>query len=446
MNGVTINFKPSSKQYKALQYLQDDETLFCGYGGAAFSGKSYLACYWLTIMCVAFPGTAWGLGRKELTTLKKTTLLTLFKVFSECNITADRHYNYNQQSNIITFENNSQIFLIDMAYKPSDPLYTRFGGLELTGAAVDESAETQYKAIEILFTRLGRRNNHKYGLSKKLLETFNPSKDHIYRRYYKPYSEGKEKKGVVFVPALPKDNPSPEVDDYIKDIIATADKVTIQRLIYGNFEYDDDPTLLIDYQKLADIWTNEFVEEGEKYITADIARFGKDSTTIGYWNGWRLEEIHVYNKASITESSNIIKALATRKQVPMSQIIVDEDGVGGGVVDILKCKGFVNNSSPLKDPKTNKVDNFNNLKSQCYFHLAERINKSEVYVCDTEYADKLTEELEQVKQYNMDKDTKKMIIPKDKVKENIGRSPDFSDMMMMRSFFYYLKTFDYAIY
>ena len=89
------------------------------------------------------------------------------------------------------------------------------------------------------------------------------------------------------------------------------------------------------------------LKAGEKYITADIARFGKDSTTIGYWEGWRLEEIHVYNKASITESSNIIKALATRKHVPMSNIVVDEDGVGGGVVDILKCNGFVNNSRPM---------------------------------------------------------------------------------------------------
>ena len=184
----------------------------------------------------------------------------------------------------------------------------------------------------------------------------------------------------------------------------------------------------------------------KKYITADIARFGKDSTTIGYWNGWRLEEIHVYNKASITESANIIKALATRKQVPMSKIIVDEDGVGGGVVDILKCNGFVNNSKALEGAESGKADNFNNLKSQCYFNLAEKINSSKVYVAPTDYADKITEELEQVKQHNMDKDGKKMVLPKDKVKENIGRSPDFSDMMMMRAFFEYQRVFQFSIY
>src|SRR5690606_226950 len=148
---ITINFAPSIKQAKALEYLMDDETLFVGYGGAAFSGKTYLECYWVTIMSQAYPDTGWGLGRKELTTLKKTTLLTLVKVIDECNITPDRDCSYNQQYNIITFSNKSQIFLIDTAFRPSDPLYTRFGGLELTGAAIDESAETDYNAIKILF-------------------------------------------------------------------------------------------------------------------------------------------------------------------------------------------------------------------------------------------------------------------------------------------------------
>lgn len=35
----------------------------------------------------------------------------------------------------------------------------------------------------------------------------------------------------------------------------------------------------------------------------------------------------------------------------------------------------------------------------------------------------------------MDKDGKKQVIPKDKVKELLGRSPDYSDMLMMRCWF-----------
>lgn len=431
--GIEINFRPSKKQEKALDYLFDDTTLYIGYGGGAFSGKSYLLCYWLVIMCIGYPGTAWGLGRKELVNLKKTTLVTLFKVFDECNI-KKYHYTYNQQLNFIEFYNGSFIYLIDMAHKPSDPLYTRFGGLELTGAGVDESAENDKKSIDILFTRLGRRHNHKYGLKKKLLETFNPAKNHIYTRYYQPYSTKTESDNVKFVPALPKDNPSPEVDDYIKDIVSTGDKVTIERLINGNFDYDDDPSALIGFDNILNTFTNTFVEPGTKYITADIARFGRDKTVIGVWSGYRLFKVKSIPKSGLDEVKEELERLRVEHKIPLSNIIVDEDGVGGGVVDFMKCKGFVNNSSPIE--LKGKKENFKNLKSQCYFGISDRINSDQVLIiADGEDKAAITEELQYVKQKNMDKDGKKEVLSKDEIKEQLGRSPDYSDMIMMRYWF-----------
>lgn len=433
--GISINFTPSLKQYLAWERLSDTETLFIGYGGSAYSGKSYLLCYWLTSMCIAYPDTAWGLGRKALTTLKKTTLLTLFKVFNECNIKKDEHYNYNQQDNTITFYNGSVIFLIDTAYQPSDPLYTRFGGLELTGAAVDESAETHYDAIKVLFTRLGRRNNHKYGLKKKLLETFNPAKNHVYTRYYKPHKEGVELDQHVFIPALPSDNPSPDVEDYIRDIRATSDRVTIERLIEGNFEYDDDPAALMPFDAITNIFTNRHVESGERYITADIARFGADSTIIMVWDGWRVVKIFRFTKLDTVQVANNIKEIRIKYKVSIKNTICDEDGVGGGVVDQLKCKGFLNGSKALKD------ENFRNLKSQCYYKLSEIVNAGDIFICEIGVDDKtmLIEELEQVKQHDMDKDGKKSVVPKEVVKGLLGRSPDLSDAIMMRAYFEYFK-------
>jgi len=434
-NGIFVNFKPSVKQFQAWEYLTDNTTNFVGYGGAAFSGKSYLLCYWLTSMAIAYPGTGWGLGRKQLTVLKKTTLITLFKVFDECGIKNDEHFKYNQQNNTIILSNGSVIFLIDTMSQPSDPLFTRFGGLELTGAAVDESAETDYKAIEVLSTRLGRRLNDKYNLEAKLLETFNPAKNHVYSRYYKPYQSNEEKKDVKFVPALPSDNPSPEVPAYIARIKSTGSKITIERLIYGNFEYDDDPSALMIFNKIQDLFSNSFAIRGEKFISADIARFGSDNTVIGVWDGWVLEHLITIDKNKITEAADKIKALSTTYAVPLSNIIVDDDGVGGGVVDILGCSGFVNNSSPLPNPETKENENYNNLKSQCYFKLSELVNKNAIWIRDDKYKEIIIQELEQVKQKDMDKDGKKMVVPKDKVKELLGRSPDYSDMLMMRCWF-----------
>lgn len=441
MKGVNINFKPSIKQFEAWEYLNDEHTRFVGYGGAAYSGKSYLLCYWLTIMCVGYPGTSWGLGRKSLTTLKKTTLITLFKVFEECKIT-NEHYKYNQQLNFIEFENKSIIFLIDTAYQPSDPLYTRFGGFELTGAAVDESAETDEQAIEILSSRIGRKENSKYNLKAKLLETFNPAKNHVYRKYYKPYRDNEMPEGYAFVPALPKDNPSPDVEEYIKGILQSASKVTIERLIYGNFEYDDDPATLIDNDSIIDYFSPSHVPQtihDKKYMTIDVARKGKDKTVFRIWNGWLC--IHRSEMAVSLVPEVVAKARELQRSfgVPLTNVIADEDGVGGGVVDGLRCKGFVNNSKALETTENGKKiqPNFDNLKSQCSIKMAAKICAKEAgEVCNDPHIKKVvSEEMEQVKIKDIDKDGKQGIMPKEKIKELIGRSPDDWDSIMMRYWF-----------
>ena len=115
----------------------------------------------------------------------------------------------------------------------------------------------------------------------------------------------------------------------------------------------------------------------------------------------------------------------------MSNIIADEDGVGGGLVDMLKCKGFVNNSRPLND------ENYTNLQSQCAYKLSELINSNSIYIVDARDNQKelIIEELEQLKQKNIDLDGKKGIIGKDIVKQLIGRSPDYRDMLLMRLYF-----------
>lgn len=445
-NEINIMFMPSKKQELAWDKLTDDTTTFVGYGGSAFSGKSYLMCYWLTIQCIAYPETAWGLGRKELSQIKRYTLDTLFKVFAECNITQD-HYVYNQQLNTIRFFNGSKIYLLELAFKPSDPLYQRFGGMELTGAAVDESGEVEHSAINMLATRCGRRRNKLYNIKKKVLETFNPAKNHVYNRYYLPYVKNEMKAEYCFIKALPSDNPSPEVEDYVNSIIASGDKVTIERLVYGNFEYDNDPSALINYDNIINMFSNEHIcqfkdlkmigtlQDGkllsEKYITVDVARLGKDSTMILVWYGLSVIKYKKYIKQTTDVTASIIKELQREYNIPMSNVIIDSDGVGGGLCDQLKgCIEFVNGSSPLHK------ENFTNLKTQCYYKLAEIVNKNNLYfkLDDVDIRNMLIAELELVKAKDIDKDGKKNLISKEVIKQRLGRSPDISDALMLRMY------------
>jgi phage terminase large subunit len=47
----------------------------------------------------------------------------------------------------------------------------------------------------------------------------------------------------------------------------------------------------------------------------------------------------------------------------------------------------------------------------------------------------IIEELEQVKGREVEKDGKLKIVDKEEIKQNIGRSPDYSDCLSMRCFF-----------
>lgn len=426
----------TNRQTIAIDYLEDNITTEVGYGGGAGGGKSMLGCYWQLKQRLKYPQTRGLIGRAKLKTLKETTLQSFFEVAKMQGVKNGVHYNYNQQSSQINFKNGSVILLKDLFFYPSDPEFDELGSLEITDAFLDESAQIVRKAFNTVQSRI-RYKLDENDLIPKILWSSNPNKGWNYSEFYLPYKKGTLKDYRQFVPALATDNPF--ISKHYIDNLNKLPKNQKERLLYGNWEYDDDPTLLIDYEKLFNMWTNNFVKGGENYISADIARFGKDHTLIGYWNGWRLEKIYRYSKMSVTESAQKIKDLAFKHKVPLNNIVVDEDGVGGGVVDILKCKGFVNNSKALNG------ENFNHLKSQCYFKLAEMINTDKIYVVKNDFQDLINEELEQVKQYNMDKDTTKQIIPKDKVKELLGRSPDFSDMMAMRAFFEYQYNFEFHI-
>jgi len=190
---------------------------------------------------------------------------------------------------------------------------------------------------------------------------------------------------------------------------------------------------LINNESIQKIFSNTHLNEGVHYITADIARFGNDKTVIYVWSGLRVVEVVEMATNSIPEASNEIKRLQAKYNVNNTNTIADEDGVGGGVVDMVGCLGFVNNSTPVK--VKGQRENFANLKAQCYFKLAECINRNEIYVnAPHDVQRSLTEELEWVRLPKETDAHKLNILNKDQIKKNIGRSPDYSDALMMRMF------------
>jgi len=418
------------KQNNAVYFLKDKTTKEIIYGGAAGGGKSALGCLWLIEQCQTYPGTRWLMGRSKLKTLKETTLNTFFELTS--NLKLSSQFNINNQSGVIYWNNGSEIILKDLYQYPSDPNFDSLGSLEITGAFVDECNQISYKAWQIVTSRIRYKLND-FNIVPKILGTCNPSKNWVYSKFYIPYTNGSISENRKFIQSLPTDNPHLH-PSYLESLLA-LDEISKRRLYYGDWAYDNDPASLISFDKINDIFNNEFVVEGDKYISADIARYGSDKMVICVWSGFRVIEIFTLDKSSIPQTAEAIKGLALKHKVPNSNIIADEDGVGGGVVDVLQCKGFVNNSKALKEE--NILAEYQNLKTQCYYKLAEKIQRNEVFIdCSDGYIqDLITKELEQVKRDKIDNDGKLRIIPKEKVKELIGHSPDYTDALMMRLWF-----------
>lgn len=418
------------KQEHAVYYLKDNVTKEILYGGAAGGGKSALGVLWIIEQCQTYPATRWLIGRSKLKTLKETTLNTFFELSSKLKLSKD--YNYNSQTGVITWNNGSEILLKDLYSYPADPNFDSLGSLEITGAFIDECNQISFKAWQIVTSRIRYKLND-YNLIPKILGTCNPAKNWTYSKFYLPTANGTMIENRKFIQSLPTDNPNLP-PSYLDSLLA-LDENSKQRLYYGNWEYDNDPARLIDYDKIQNIFTNEFVDIGDMYISADIARYGSDKMVILVWSGFRVVEIFSLDKSSVTETAQAIKSLMNKHKVPLSNVIADEDGVGGGVVDIVKCKGFVNNSKALKEDNT--IVEYQNLKTQCYYKLAEAIQQNKIYVncSDSDIQDVISKELEQVKRDKIDQDGKLKILPKEKVKELIGHSPDYSDALAMRFYF-----------
>lgn len=259
-------------------------------------------------------------------------------------------------------------------------------------------------------------------------------------------------KSLTFIPGsiygnkeLLKVNPA-----YLGDLLA-QDESTKNQLLEGNWNIKADGLCIYEYSCIADLFTNEYVKTGRKYITVDAARFGSDKAVILVWSGRRVVDIRAYDLSSTTEIAQCVKEFEKKHAVPRSQTVCDADGVGGGVIDQLPgMQSFVNNAAaiPVLNSKGQK-EQYDNIKTQCYYRSADQVNDGEIYiepqVAEYEiggraFREYLPQELRAIKRDKESADGKKKLIKKDAMRNILGRSPDCADAFMMREYFELKKT------
>ena len=119
-------------------------------------------------------------------------------------------------------------------------------------------------------------------------------------------------------------------------------------------------------------------------------------------------------------------------------------------------QGFSGGLPAMKDPSTEIKENYDNLKTQCAYRMAERVDRASVAVSPAvlvrvdgiptdevtlsnepkSWRKLLSEDLRSFKRRDPDSDGKKKIQPKAQQKIQLnGRSPDSGDAFIMREFF-----------
>lgn len=422
-----VDIKLQPKQLAAAEYWLDDTTEELTFGGAKGGAKSYLGCALIFSDALVYPNTQYFIARQNLNDLTKYTMSSVSEVLEHMGIEQQQYCRFNGQQNNYELYNGSKVFFIDCKYLPSDPDYHRFGSLQFTRGWFEEVGQINTNAIINLSASVGRWKNSDYNLKRKILLTCNPYKGYAYTTFYLPNKRGDMPSYRKFVQSLPTDNKY-LTEDYLRALSRLPENER-RRLMEGDWEYDNDPTSMISGEAIADLFTNIHAPVGQKYIIGDIARFGSDRAIIAVWDGFKIIEYVALDKSSIADIRNVINALRIKYGIPVSNVLVDEDGVGGGVVDVVGCKGFTNNGRPF-----NK--NYQNIKSECGYKLAEQIDKIWIE-CPLPEKEKemIIQEMAMLKTFDTDKDGKLRILPKEKIKEIIGRSPDWLDMFIMRMYY-----------
>lgn len=252
---MTPTIKPTPKQHKAWTYLRDDATSVLFFGGGAGGGKSWLGCEWIITNTYMYPGSKWFIARKELKRLMLSTYVTFKKVLAYHGIPAD-NFHLDGRLNVITNRvTGATIDLLDASWKPmEDPLFERFGSTEYTGGWTEEAPEIKFAGFEVLNSRIGRHLNKELGLlPPKHLVTGNPSKGWAYKIFYRPKKDGTLPREYAFIQSLYSDNPF-TAEEYGKQLAMIRDKAQRERLMNGNWEYDDDPAILMDYDSILDMF------------------------------------------------------------------------------------------------------------------------------------------------------------------------------------------------
>lgn len=400
-------------------------------GGSIRSGKTVGDLKVLYALCKIFPGSRWAVVRESSPILKRTTIPSFWQT---CPYPFFHPERFNKQDLTATAANGSQILFIPESIS-DDPELLRFGGLEVNGFVLEQAEEVQPKTYYKCIERAGSWNINPMPDPLVLLNC-NPHQGYLKQEFYNPGMNGKLLAPYLFIPALLEHNKQHLSQKYLENLetLKVKSPGLYRRMILGSWDAEDAFDQLISWNVIyaADKEYTPLVRKGIKSLGVDVARFGADGSAWTYLEDFNLEECFKIDQTDIPAVAEKTENMIVEKQIPHDRVFIDTVGLGGGVYDILKRKGygvqeFVAGAVPVEQ-FTEGGFQFKNMKTQAAWNMKLGFEKGQAGKLEKD--DELKQDIG-ANAYEVVGDKKINLLSKDEIKKRIHRSPDKGDSYTM---------------
>lgn len=339
------------KKYKATEkqtLAHESASAYVLFGGAVGGGKTVWLVNECILHCMENAGARVYLCRHQLTSLRKTTLLTL-----EEWLPAEYIEQHHRTQHYFRFRNGSMLFYGGLG--DDITAIEKLKSMELSGWACDQVEETSEQYFFMLNSRLRLKLK---GITYKAWMTANPTSNWVRTRFVESALEDH-----VFVPALPGDNPHLP-SNYVAQLRKHLPAEIAEAWLEGSWDAITEENNLFSYGAVREAMERTVDEAGPVCVGCDVARFGHDETVIVLKRGNVLTfEKIMARKDTMTTTGEVIKAARGDKTIPLK---IDSIGVGAGVADRLAEQGYAMREIVASE-KAEQKSIYKNKRAEDYF-------------------------------------------------------------------------------
>lgn len=427
---VKKRWDPSPTQQAFLNAFFSRSYRYLLFGGGVAGGKTQLICALTAVLCKMYPGSRYAIVRKDLPRIRRNIIPTW-----EAVVPKSFFEQVNRSTWVVRAHNGSEVLFIG-ATEEKDPNHDRIRGLELSGAFCDEINELSEDFFNVLRTRVGRWNSDPRP-PPFIVGTCNPTTNWVKTVWYDPWSSDALREPWFYLPSRATDNPHLTAE-YIQTLNELPPDVK-RVLVDGDWSVAADPDALLDPAWVEDAFFRDPLTDLSlpKRLAVDVARYGNDDTVIMHTADYTIKSLESWNGIDTTKTTQRVITAAGELGITGDDIRIDAIGVGAGVADQVAQAGlspfdYKGGAKPAAASEAGYFK-FKNRRAADHWNLRELFKAGWISLEDTindRDRMRLKADLMALK-YKVDSEKVVAIESKEQLKKRLGRSPDYSDALVM---------------